>query len=124
MNVEQRLLDVLRERLRGATNVTTVLAPPDDPQLPDAVCDLVLIVDTYHHFPDGPAYLRRLRRALRPDGRLVNIDYEKRATPVGPPLDHRISREEFLAEAKAAGYQLRDSPSFLPHQYFVVLTPE
>ena len=124
VDVEARLLEVLRERLgKHGANVTTVLAPPDDPNLPDGACDLVLIVDTYHHFPDGPAYLRRLRRALGPGGRLVNIDYEKRETPVGPPLDHRIGRDDFLAQAQAAGYKLRESPAFLPHQYFFILEP-
>jgi ubiquinone/menaquinone biosynthesis C-methylase UbiE len=125
VDVEPRILDALRERLGAARalNVTPVLGLPDDPLLPDGSCDVVLIVDTYHHFPDGPAYLRRLRRALRPEGRVVNIDYEKRQTPVGPPLDHRISREEFIAEAGRAGYRVQSSPSFLPYQYFLVLEP-
>jgi ubiquinone/menaquinone biosynthesis C-methylase UbiE len=126
VDVEPRILDALRERLGAARtlNVTPVLGLPDDPLLPDGACDVVLIVDTYHHFPDGPAYLRRLRRALRPAARVVNIDYEKRQTPVGPPLDHRIGREEFLGEARQAGYRLQGSPSFLPHQYFLVLVPQ
>jgi ubiquinone/menaquinone biosynthesis C-methylase UbiE len=74
-----------------------------------------------HHFPNRPAYLRRLARALKPSGRLVNIDYHKRETPVGPPLEHRVSREAFLEEAKEAGLKLVTEHGFLPHQYFLVL---
>jgi SAM-dependent methyltransferase len=84
---------------------------------------VVLIVDTYHHFNDGPAYLRVLRRALRPGGRIVNIDYQKRATPVGPPIGHRIARDEFLRDAQAAGLALASEPKLLPYQYFLVLKP-
>jgi len=58
----------------------------DDPLLPAACCDLALVVNTYHHFPDGPAYLRKLARTLRPGGRLANIDFHRRETPVGPPV--------------------------------------
>jgi ubiquinone/menaquinone biosynthesis C-methylase UbiE len=125
VDVEPKILDALRERLAGSglRNVTPVLALADDALLPAAACDVVLIVDTYHHFPDRAAYLGRLARALRPGGRLVNIDYHKRATPVGPPLDHRLSRETFIEEAKSAGLVVAEEPTFLPYQYFVILRP-
>ena len=126
VDVEARILAALRDRLgeAGTRNVVPVLGLPDDPLLPPVACDLVLIVDTYHHFPDGPAYLRRLARSLRPGGRIVNIDYDKRPTPVGPPLEHRLSRQEFITEATAAGLQVVGEPMLLPHQYFVVLQPK
>lgn len=123
VDVEPRILDVLRARIEksGPRNVTPVLALPDDPLLPAASCDLVVVVDTYHHFPDGVAYLRRLARALRPGGRIANIDFQDRETPVGPPLGHRVSREAFLTDAGKAGLDVVTEPAFLPYQYFVVL---
>jgi SAM-dependent methyltransferase len=125
VDVEPRMLAVLGERIAvaGARNVTPVLGLPGDPLLPPASCDLVLVVNTYHHFPDGVLYLRRLGEALRPGGRLVNIDFHKRETPFGPPLEHRIAREEFLRQAQTAGLMLVDEPTLLPYQYFVILRP-
>jgi SAM-dependent methyltransferase len=125
VDVEARLLSLLRDRLSGAglTNVTPVLALPGDPLLPPAACDLVLVVNTYHHFPDGPAYLRGLQRVLRPGGRIANVDFHKRETPVGPALAQRVAREDFLRDAASAGLTLASEPAFLPHQYFVVLRP-
>src|SRR5262245_7391520 len=75
VDVEPSILGALQQRLDAARvkNVTPVLGLGDDPLLPSALCDLILIVDTYHHFPDGPAYLKRLVQSLRPGGRLVNI---------------------------------------------------
>ncbi len=126
VDVEPQILAALQERLAqsGARNVTPVLALADDPLLPEAACDLVLVVDTYHHFPEPPAYLKQLKRLLRPGGRLVNIDYHKRPTPVGPPLQHRIAREDFLKDAAGAGLRLVAEPTFLEHQYYLVLQPE
>ena len=125
VDVEPRMLDGLRKRLGKTSlrNVTPVLALEDDPLLPAGACDLILIVDTYHHFPSGPAYLRRLARSLRPGGRLVNIDFHKRELPVGPPPEHKLTREEFLAQAHAAGLSLALEHTFLPYQYFLVLEP-
>ena len=80
-------------------------------------------MNTYHHFPDPPAYLARLKRSLRPGGRIVNIDFEKRETPHGPPLARRIAREDFVAQARGAGLEVAAEPALLPYQYFVVLKP-
>jgi len=125
VDVEPRILAVLRDRVRSsdARKVTPVLSLPDDALLPATSCDVILIVDTYHHFPDGPAYLRRLSRALRPGGRVANVDFHKRELPVGPPLEHKVAREAFLADATAAGLRLVQEHTFLPYQYFVVLAP-
>lgn len=122
---EPVILDVLRSRIAAARlhNVTPVLGRADDPLLPAACCDVALIVDTYHHFADGVDFLRRVRRALRPNGRVVNIDFAKRDTPVGPPVDHRVAREDFLRDARRAGLALATEHDFLPHQYFLVLRP-
>jgi hypothetical protein len=54
----------------------------------------------------------------------VNIDFHKRELPVGPPLDHKVAREDFLRSADAAGFKLAAEHTFLPYQYFLVLTPK
>jgi SAM-dependent methyltransferase len=123
VDVEPRILDALRERIDRAKldNVTPVLGLGGDPLLPSGACDLILVIDVYHHFPDRPAYLRRLVRALRSDGRLAAVDWHKRATPIGPPQEHRVAREEFLADAARAGLRIAAEPTFLPNQYFVIM---
>lgn len=121
---EPALLELLRERLDGVRNVTPVLGRPDDPLLPPGRCRLVLVVNAYHHFPDGPAMLRRLARALAPGGRLVNIDWDDRESPVGPPFRRRVPRARFLRDARRAGLALAGEHRFLPYQYFLVLRPQ
>lgn len=125
VEVVPEILAVLQERLAatGVANVSPVLSPGDDPRLPPGACDLVLVVNTFHHFPEEVASLRKLAAALRPGGRLVNVDFHKRELPVGPPPEHKVTREEFLASAAAAGLELVEEHDFLPHQYFLVLRP-
>jgi ubiquinone/menaquinone biosynthesis C-methylase UbiE len=124
VDVELKLLSVLLERIEkaGVKNVTPVFALPADPLLPSRACDLIFVIDTYHHFPDGPAYLKRLARSLKPGGKLVNVDFHARELPVGPK-HNKISREDFLAQAKTAGLALKAEHTFLPYQYFLVLEP-
>ncbi|MBI5549004.1 MAG: class I SAM-dependent methyltransferase [Deltaproteobacteria bacterium] len=123
VEVEPRLMSVLRDRLieHGVGHVTPVLGLPEDPLLPAASCDLVFAVNTFHHFHRLPAYLRKLARALKPGGRIVNIDFHKRELPFGPPVDHKLSREDFLASARRAGLRLATESDLLPYQYFLTL---
>ena len=123
VEAQPRMLEILRERIAaaGARNITPVLSLQGDPLLPAASCDLALIVNTFHHFPDGRDYLRRLSRVLRSGGRIVNIDFHERELPIGPPPEQKLSRDQFLAVARAAGLQLADEQAFLPYQYFFVL---
>lgn len=125
VDVEPRMIEVLRDRIAqaGVRNVTPILALKDDPLLPPASCDLALIVNTFHHFPDGAAYLRRVARALKPGGQIVNIDFHERLLPVGPPPEHKLSREQFLRVAGEAGLRLSSEHTFLPYQYFLALRP-
>lgn len=125
VDVEPRILEALRERIgrAGVRNVVPVLALPDDPLIPRRTCDRILIVDTYHHFPDGVAYLKRLAGSLRRGGRLVNIDFHKRELPVGPPVEHKVARDDFVKDAAASGLAVVAEPTFLPYQYFLVLAP-
>lgn len=125
IDVERRMLEVLRDRLRvsGIDNVRPLLARGERGAVPPRPCDVVLVVNTFHHFPEGAAYLRKLATALQPGGRLVNVDFHDRETPVGPPLEVRVSREAFLAAARAAGLEVLEELELLPHQYVLVLQP-
>jgi len=123
VDVEPAILTVLRERLAAQKieRITPVLGLPDDPLLPAASCDRVLSVNAYHHYHDRPAALRRMARLLRRGGRLAVIDFHKRESPMGPPLEARVSREQFLDDSKRAGLCVAKELGFLPHQYFFLL---
>ncbi len=107
----------VRDRI---ANVVPVLAQTDDPFLPPGRVDRVLIVDTYHHIDDRLHYFGAMRRALTPGGRVVIVDFKKEPLPVGPPLEHKLSREYVIKEMKSAGWALDREESFLPHQYYLV----
>jgi ubiquinone/menaquinone biosynthesis C-methylase UbiE len=126
VDVEPRILAVLRDRIEksGVRNVIPVLALPDDPLIPAGACDVVLIVNTLHHFPEPVAYLKRLQRSLKSGGRIVNIDYHKLPTPVGPRLESRVDRAAFLSFAEKAGLKVSAEHDLLPHQYFIELVPK
>jgi SAM-dependent methyltransferase len=124
VDVDPRMLEVLAQRAReaGVPNLHPHLAAGADAAPPEA-CDLVLLVNAFHHLRDGAGTLRRLASSLRPGGRIANVDFHEGELPVGPPPDHKISRASFLAVAEAAGLDVAAEETFLPYQYFFLLRP-
>ena len=122
VDISPDMIRALNHRLRdaGIRNVVPVLGEPNDPLLPDASVDRFVIVDTWHHIEDRPAYLALLKRMLKPGGQVVHIDFQKRDLPIGPPLEMKISREELVQQMEAAGFKLSAEHAFLPYQYFLV----
>jgi arsenite methyltransferase len=125
VDINPDMVRYLNRRLRDAhvTNVSTVLADPDDPLLGDASVDRFVIVDTWHHVEDQAKYLERMKRMLRPGGQVVQIDFQKRELPIGPPLGMKIARGDLVKQMEGAGFKLVAEHSFLPYQYFLVFTP-
>ncbi len=124
IDVSPDMIIHMNRRLRdlGARNVITVLAPPDDPLLPDDSIDRFFFCNVWHHVDDKPKYLSLIRRMLRPGGQVIMIDFHKRDLPVGPPLAMKLAREEVIKQMEGAGFGLAKEHTFLPYQYFLVFT--
>ncbi len=118
VDIEAKLLDMARQH--APENLETVLATPDDPKLPPASVDLIFICDVLHHIENRSAYYPKLKAALKPGGRIVNIDfYKEKEVPVGPPASMKLSEKQVIAEFEAAGFRLSKKRDFLPYQYFL-----
>jgi SAM-dependent methyltransferase len=124
IDVDPRMIALLEQRARdaGVPNVHPILSA-DGETLPPEPCDVILVVNTFHHFEHGAAKLRALARLLRPGGRIVNVDFREGDLPVGPPADQKISREDFLAAVSASELAVVREERFLPFQYLFVLAP-
>ncbi len=109
-----------RSEKEKTTNVVPILASFDNPRIPAGSTDLVLVVDTFHHIDDRVNYFRRLRRALKPAGRVAIVDFKKKQLPVGPPPPHKLPRGQVVSEMESAGYHLVGEPKILPYQYFLI----
>jgi arsenite methyltransferase len=106
----------------GLDNVRTILALPDDPLLPERSVDRIFICDTWHHIANHAHYLDVMKKLLRPGGQVVIIDFQKKETPVGAPMEMRIPRDDVVREFQQNGFALAKEQTFLPYQYFLVFT--
>lgn len=126
VDVSPRLVEFVSLSLseHNIANVTTVLCAEDDINLPPQSVDLVFVCDTYHHFEYPASTLASIRRALRNNGRLVVIDFERIE---GKSRDFimghvRAGKEVFRAEIQDSGFALQAELPFegLQENYFLV----
>jgi SAM-dependent methyltransferase len=119
VEINQDYLDYIARRAERESlgNIRTVLGQADDPRLPPASVDAVLILKTYHEVQEPIALLRHLRAALKPAGRLGIIDRN------GGGGDHGIARDDVVREAERAAFRLVEEHDFVKpddEDYFLV----
>jgi len=113
-----------RARAARLQNVVGIVSTQSDTRLPENSVDLAFVCDAYHHFEDPPAMLASIRRALRPGGTLVVIDFER--IPGTSPdwiLKHvRAGKEEFRREIEAAGFRFAEEVKLMRENYVLRFT--
>ena len=109
-------------KANGITNVIPVLGEPADPKLPAGQIDMILMVDVYHEVSEPQAMIRKIRQALKPDGRLILLEYraEDPSIPINP--DHKMTVGQVRAEIEPEGFKLETPIETLPRQHLLILT--
>jgi arsenite methyltransferase len=118
VDIDPKLLDMVKKN--APANVIPVLAAPDDPKLPAASVDTIFFCNVLHHIENRPAYFEKLAKALKPGGRIVEIDFYKKPMPVGPPESMKLTEQQVEKEFADAGFKKTNQIDVLPYQYFLI----
>jgi len=106
-----------KERL---SNVEVVKGLEKAPNLPDSSIDLAFMVDVYHELQHPQEYLAALKKALRPKGQLLLLEYKEEDPMVAIKPEHKMSVRQAKKELSANGFKLVKNRSFLPLQHFLL----
>jgi cyclopropane fatty-acyl-phospholipid synthase-like methyltransferase len=122
-DIQVGMLSLLQRRAQQEQlqNIVPVLGAADDPKLPPGALDLALMVDVYHELSSPQAFVRRLREALKPEGRLVLIEFRKEDPRVPIREEHKMSVDQVRQELSADGYTIEKVIDTLPWQHIIVL---
>jgi len=122
VDIQREMLDMLRKNMRDRkiVNVEPILGAFDDPKLPAGASDLIILVDVYHEFSEPQKMLRKMRESLKPDGRLVLLEYrgEDPAVPIRP--EHKMTVQQVKAELEPEGLRLDKLMDELPRQHILI----
>ena len=96
----------------------------DDPVLPANTFDLLLMVDVYHELASPQVFVRKLKEALKRDGRLVLIEFRREDPRVPIREEHKMSVSQVREELAADGFRIERVIDVLPWQHIIVLRPD
>jgi ubiquinone/menaquinone biosynthesis C-methylase UbiE len=127
VEVQPEMIEMLHERAKekGITNIVSIIGEMDDPKLPEASCDMILLVDVYHEFSHPEAMLAGMKKALKPDGVIVMVEFraEDDSVPIKP--EHKMTKAQINKEYLSNGFKLVREFNELPwqHMMFFGLAP-
>lgn len=124
VDIAQNFIDHIAKRAKEEklSNITPVLCDGHSTKLEPESVDLAFVCDTYHHFEFPVDTLASIHAALRSEGRLVVVDFERiRGVSSDWTLDHvRCGKGTVTDEVKDAGFDFVEEVELMDEQYVLV----
>ncbi|MFN9972457.1 MAG: class I SAM-dependent methyltransferase, partial [Phycisphaerae bacterium] len=129
VDIAQKFLDHIEVtcRERSIRNVETLLCKDDSTELPPESVDVAYICDTYHHFEFPTKTMTSLRKAMKPGGRVIVVDFKRIEGESSEwTINHvRAGQEVFEKEIIEAGFKKVDEvKDVLKENYMVIFEAE
>ncbi len=102
----EMLLEVEKKIKGKKSNIIPVLSEENSVPLTDSSVDYCLMTFLLHEVEDPEVFLREIRRILKKPGTVGVIEWRKVNSPMGPPMEDRIAREEMEMIASGAGFRV------------------
>ncbi len=122
VDIKKKYLDFIRRQAEhtGLGNITFILAADGKIDLPEAGLDLVFARNVFHHLLEPADFFAKLKRHLKPGGKVAIIEHKKKGFGFVSLLGHHTIPEVIIREMEKASYITEASFDFLPDQTFTL----
>ncbi|MEI8199836.1 MAG: methyltransferase domain-containing protein [Eubacteriales bacterium] len=96
LETNDEFLEIIKEKavIEDLPNIITMKVTGDHYDIQPETVDVVILVTVLHEIEDKNALLTEFKRIMKNNAKLAVIEFHKRQTPMGPPVAHRLSKEE------------------------------
>ena len=122
VDVQDEFVQYLNDKKKQlkASNVQVVKGSEQSPNLPDTSVDIAIMVDVYHELEYPQEVLQALRKALKPTGRILLLEYRAEDPEIAIKELHKMSVTQVNKEMEANGFKLVERLEFLPIQHWLL----
>ncbi len=123
LDTDEEMLDACRQQVRAARlgNVEVEKCGEFDFPLEEGSLDGVFLAFVVHESSDRPRFLQSIRRLLKPRGWVTVLNWHRRESENGPPLERRIDPETMQQMVREAGFRYRNWRDLNGEQYMMTL---
>ena len=124
VDVQPEMVGKLKFAAKSHANIKPVLSTETDVMLPVNSLDLAIMVDVYHELAYPYEVMKSVLRALKPNGRLVLVEYRAEDDRVPIKASHKMSETQIKREMAALPLTWQSTLSHLPWQHVVIFTKQ
>ena len=123
LDIADEMLDEVNEvkKLNHLNNIETVKVAEYDLKLEDGLITVGFTCNVLHEIEDLGRFSDEIYRILAAKGRLLVIEWEKKVSNFGPPIDHQIDKAELISIFKKHGFEIIDCQSIAEEYYSIIL---
>ena len=123
LDIDNEMLDACRERVAQARmgNVEILKCEEFDSSLEAGSLDGIFLAFVIQQSPDKPRFLKAVRQLLRPRGWGAILEWYRKETETGPPLERRVDPEQMEELVKSAGFRYLGCRDLNGDQYMMTL---
>ena len=109
LDIDDEMLAACREKITQARmgNVEILKCGEFEFPLEPASVDGAFLAFVVQASPDKPRFLHEVRELIRPRGWCTVLEWYRKETEYGPPLERRIEPDELVKVAETAGFRPR-----------------
>jgi ubiquinone/menaquinone biosynthesis C-methylase UbiE len=106
LDINDEMLSIISQKAaaEGITNIKLIKVKDDHFEIMDHSIDIALLVTVLHEIQNPAVFLTETKRILKNNGKIAVIEFHKRDTPMGPPIGHRIGKDEVIDQLKSIDF--------------------
>ena len=110
LEISDEMLSIIGEKakVQGVTNIELIKVKDEHFDVLDDSINIALMVTVLHEIPNKIVILEEVKRILMDQGKLAVIEFHKRETPMGPPVEHRIGKNVVIDTLNNSGFLVAD----------------
>ena len=125
VEMSETMVDIQKERIKekNINNVEIIEQNVDNFKiaLEDESCDVISMITVFHEIDNKDSFVHEINRILKPDGKFLIIEFHKKETGFGPPLNERLSSEDINEICSKVGLEIKETTELGDNFYRVIL---
>lgn len=108
---------------QGLQNLITTAGRAEETIVCRACADIIFYGMALHDFENALKVLKNAKLMIKPNGKLVSLDWKKIPTEYGPPVNIRFSEAQAQQIIEMAGFTVENTEDSGPYHYLIIACP-